>query len=375
MKNQKAIALLMTLSILALVLVLVVGINEATNQEQQLQINQRDDRRIDNVSTIANKALISTILNFGANNLYYYTVNYETAAIPNFPLLADWPDITFGALSVKSIDHYFYINRVNYNVISETTDGQLQIFKNLIKQQGATGTVYSDNDINDFIGSLSDWIDVDDTVSTNNFLRGAEIYESATPSFSVKNTKLDSLTELNLLPSFQKLMLVQSNQSVFDLPFRILPLIDPVNQCDIGPVNLNMLSNNKEVAREFLINYVESVRGVVLDRCGYAELVQNSIRLNEQIANAVDKQVAPPFSLPLTTDILWDEIMTNVGSSQLKTKLYGLFSARSDLVEIRYSLSTNKYRSNYLLQLGLHYDRQSSDIPTNIDILFFTKIN
>ena len=131
---------------------------------------------------------------------------------------------------------------------------------------------------------------------------GREFYPEFNPAFAVKNAKLDSLTELVLLPSFRGMNILSPNQSVFDLPIRIVKT--PALDCYLGPLDLNMLPPDKDLAVEKVLTYISWVKNIKLKDCKYQLMYDNRAKLAELIGNFVDKKESPPYELPLKDDML-----------------------------------------------------------------------
>lgn len=351
-------------------IVLVVS-NSFEDASTELQLEAHDKRMFElrraSVSII--KAINSQILILGAGQLYHLIYRFGDLSIP-IPILPDESDISISNLSINSIDHYFYINWDSFSGSNDDALGQLKIFRNILSTFPAEDNIsFNPQMINNFIGELVDWIDDDNQPVSDNFLVGQEFYDNSIPKFSVKNAKLDSITELLLMPSFSAMNLLSSGQSVFDLPFKIFRLNQ--SACYMGPLDINMLPPDKEKSTEIILRYISWVKNVELQDCKYKFMYDKRSDIADLISSFLDKKQLAPYQLPLNKDDNWTQQTLLLGAPNAKTALIGLFDARSNLIEVKFTLHNNTITQNYIYHMFLRYPQANSINPNRVSVVYF----
>ena len=361
----------MTLGLTSLVLLVVINSLEESSLELKLGDNQREAFQVGVYQTSVLRSMTSALFQVGANTIFYLLEDIPDPSLP-IPLFDARLGIAVRNIKITSLDHYFYINRQNYDRTNETTAGQIRLFRNVLTNFPSSHKAdFQPHLINNFIGELADWIDTDNDVIQANSLIGREDYSSnSLPRIEPKNAPLDLIAELWLLPSFQGLNLLEPEQSVFDLPLRITDVqID--GSCYIGPLNLNMIKPHYDEVRDAIIQYAKWSEGVSLQDCGYRELHDNSLRLAESIADFIEEKKLPPYRVPLKDDSNWQQQLAFLGVRQISTKLAGLFSSRSKLLEVSFELLTESKLVENRVHLLLDYLNDEAFTPSNIKIVYF----
>ncbi len=355
-----------------MIMLIITSSFEKTSIELKLAENDRQSFRQERLGIAVLRATVATISEIGANHLYYFAGNLPTDVPINF--FEDDQVSSIKGFKIRSLDRFFYINHINLNFRSDVVLGQISIFRNILEQfPSSENREFESSYINNFIGELADWVDQDSNVTGENFLIGQEYYPNAQPLFTIKNAPIDVLSEILLIPSFHKMNILEDDQTIFDLPLRVAKLNNPDSQCDIGPINLNMLPPDKKKAEQIILQYINWSQGINLNQCGYRLMYENRFRLAESIGTFVHKKITPPYQTPINQDQNWDSQVNLLGEQNAKSKFLGLFSAKSNLVEINFIILDGANEISYKAHLRLIYPTKDASKPITTKIIYFSK--
>ncbi|MDT8446027.1 MAG: hypothetical protein RRB13_03890 [bacterium] len=200
-------------------------------------------------------------------------------------------------------------------------------------------TTYPAN-VEEVIGAISDFEDTDQDPAS---VYGVEQYPQSHPAFQVKNAELDQLSEVKVIPAFQRLGLTQRE---LEQNFRVLG--DPLPSLDVN-----------SASKEEIVRFIEQ----------YSEVgapFLNLSRLKDDLVEILSKKdklgLGPYFDHPFVKrgqSVFERELAARGLGEQMSEREKGLFKAVPDLLEIRYNVHYGEFVRQVTAQLSLEWGGQS----------------
>ena len=319
--KQPAIALILTLSILAMLSVSLMKSLDYRATEMRYIAASQADFELEVFARSTYRALAAGLTLGGPWGLFESSrglVAYKDKDDPHFyPIAAPIAGGTIGNVRLRLLDQAFHLNPTR--AFKDKSTQHLTLV-NLLTQLQKTNTNFVSADIEGFLSEVNDFKD-DNEESDPEFLIGGEQYTGLTPEFHVKNRQFDQLDEVKLLPSFAGLQL---NQWQLKNNFRVFGPVDEA-------IDVNLAS--KQEIEDFLKRY-EGIED-------YPNLFSNA----EDIA----KIIVAGRSSQMPKYMVTDGNLFGRGSDlpaeleaagiTLTTYEQDLFKPTSELIEIEYIIS------------------------------------
>jgi hypothetical protein len=345
----------MSLSIILLLSIALMHSFENRSLEIQQLKNSRNFFQASVKARTAFRILLTSIEKGGVFGFHY--LNKEKILSKIINVLLD--NVVISDLKINSLDHHFEISKV----IRTKPVNRQKLLENLLRQtkqdpNDPTFSAIEDTAITNFTDSLTDWVDADMIDSGS----GGEDYPDANPLYTVKNRYIDYLEELRLLPSFRELGL--SGQEIKDNFRASYRLKDSVKEA----IDINLAS--KEEIVFFLKRYQDSDRYPNIDDSTSEGIADEVVKGQENFIKEL-KQGNFSTKYPWEGKINGRSEWLKSLPVELKPDERELFSFRTHLLRIEYSLSIgqNSVSVESVLYLG-YKDNKSNDLKA-IEILTF----
>jgi len=360
-KKNQGIALLMTLSIILFVSVALMKTFESRSVEMAHLGNTFQRFQAETLSRSALRTILMTIIKSRKLSVVMNEKD-RWQGIP-FPI----ENGIFQINEIKSIDHYFNFNAFRYfDPNSENSVDRIaaETFRNMVNQ-------YTENqkdiieifesDINAAMSGINDWTDIDQD-SDQAFGNDFEQYPQQGSYFEVKNRDFDRISELKMIPSFQKLGLpydyLKDN-------FRVIGLDEP--SIDINLATVSELES-------FLERYegIDEYKTINERRSQLVEIIETVDKeLKDNIqSNPFGESVRFPPPL-YGENSVWkrelDRRDISLGGNDV------LFSADSEYLRIEFSVKVDRITINAESIVKLVYPKQGKDLNiSQISIIEYT---
>ncbi|MDX2471270.1 MAG: hypothetical protein QNL04_11920 [SAR324 cluster bacterium] len=346
-KTQRAVALILTLSILALMTTALMKSFDYRATEMRFVNASRRDFEIEVFARSSFRALAAGLKTAGPWGLFESTRGlyaYKDPKDPHFyPLALPVGGGVIGNLRVRLLDHAFNLNP---NRPFEDKSREYYSLQNLIANLHKEDPNFVAPEVEPFLSQLNDFIDDDDETDSR-FIVGGEQYFNLTPSFMVKNRGLYHLDEIKILPAYPDLQL---NQSQLKNNFRVY-----IRTMD-SAIDVNMASKQEII--DFLARYKD------------IEDYPNVSSRSEEIATVIlqDRSTASPKyyvstgnlrgrSSPLIEDL-------KVAAIKLDPLEKDLFKSETELVEIEYLISMGGRTKRVSAIVGFNWTWSPLDVPS-----------
>ncbi len=344
--RQRGVALILTLSILALMTTALMQSFDYRATEMRFVNASRRDFEIDVFARSSFRALAAGLKDAGPWGLFESKqglFDYRDIEDPHFyPLALPIGGGVIGNLRVRLLDHAF---NVNPNRHFSADSPQHYALRNLITNLHANDPNFFAVDVESFLSELNDFIDVDDEID-GAFFVGGEQYSGITPSFMVKNRPLYHLDEIKILPSYAGLQL---NQWQLKNNFRAY------GSAMLSAIDVNMASKQEIIA--FLARY-EGIKDY-----------PNAFARKEEIAGVIvkgrsssePKYFVPTGSLHHFSNLFSQEL--EAAGIKLTPQEKELFKTETELIEIEYLISMGGRTKKVSAILGFKWTWKE-DIPS-----------
>jgi len=243
LKRQRGVALLMALSLLAVLSAALMHSLEERALEVRFQAAEREDFFLQLQARSSFRVIASLLQTEGPWFVLESQLGllpYRDAQDPHlYHLALPIGETILSELHVTLLDHAVMLNPAR----GVKADAGLDlVLGNLLAQLHEGEALPPAPDTIAFLSSLNDFLDQDQDVDKEFFL-GPETYYNQTPAFEVKNRGLDRLSEVKILPSYRSLGL---RNDQLQRHFRI-------HGAEESAIDINLAS--KQEIEDFLARY------------------------------------------------------------------------------------------------------------------------
>lgn len=341
LNQHKGFALIMTMSILMVLSIALIQIFEDRSLEVAQQENSTQQFKAESLARSVFKVLLATIKDKG-----FYWVVTANRRYQEFGISIDLIEQgTLADLSIQPIDSRFDLNQRFKNDDS----GREIIFKNILiqcqlennTQETETYFELNDQDVYKVISAINDWRD-DDEELYDEYGEGSEYYSAMENPFEIKNSSLDYVSEIKVIPSVNQL---KFSDYIIKKYFRVSSLRTPDEF-----ININLVSKEEvDEVFSFLTRYndVPTYETVVANA---ERIVALLVQKNAEPSNGY-KDGLPIESYQDTKGFFKEMEQEGVLFSETGKKL---FKTESKFVTVKYTILVDQYqlRVDSLIELS-----------------------
>lgn len=353
LKGNRGIALLMSLTIILFVSVALMK----TFENRSVEIAHLENTYQRFQAETLSRSVLRTILMTIKTQKLIVVMNGKDR----------WQDIPFpfekGIFQIneiKSIDHHFNLNR------DFKSGNESDIFSNMVvqyyeSQANSNGIIKEDT--SSVMSAINDWTDYDQEPDEV-YLYDYEQYPQNDLNFEIKNRDFDRLSELKIIPPFQK------------LGFSVEYLNDHfrVKGKDESVIDINLAT------KEEMESFLERYKGIA----GYYEVYDNRSQIAE-IMDGADKNadgsqmtglpsLDPRFALAANSrdESEWNKKLKEEGISLEKNgKQMELFAERSNYIRLKFSVQVDRTTINAESIIKIEYLKNTFNI-SGMSVLKYT---